>query len=173
MTRWRKGLLLAAIQIAVVLSLGGKLLYERATCPRVWVESQAFDPELPIRGRYLSQRLLFKAEGFTYEQPNSEQRSTLFLNRHWAKLEVRDNQLIATPQKNGPGERIRLEKAADGSLVALSAQPVLFFIPDVARAPTLKEGQELWVEVTVPPKGPPRPIQLGVKQAGVITPLKF
>jgi hypothetical protein len=31
----------------------------------------------------------------------------------------------------------------------------------------MKAGQELWIEVTVPPKGPPRPMQLAVKEGGV------
>jgi len=37
----------------------------------------------------------------------------------------------------------------------------------------LKAGQELWVEVTVPPKGPPRPLQLALKDNGVWKPLNF
>ena len=38
-----------------------------------------------------------------------------------------------------------------------------YFIPDRAKGPfPLQAGQELWVEVTIPPSGPPRPIQLAV-----------
>jgi hypothetical protein len=37
MSASRKGLLLAALQLALVLSLGGKLLFDRMTRPRVWV----------------------------------------------------------------------------------------------------------------------------------------
>jgi len=38
----------------------------------------------------------------------------------------------------------------------------------------LSKGQELWAEVTVPPKGPPRPIQLALKEAdGAWKPLAF
>ena len=36
-----------------------------------------------------------------------------------------------------------------------------------------KSRQELWIEVTVPPKGPPRPMQLALKQDGVWKPLAF
>ena len=32
-------------------------------------------------------------------------------------------------------------------------------------------GHELWIEVTVPPKGPPRPLQLAEKENGVWKPL--
>lgn len=173
MTNWHKGLLLGAIQIAAVLSLGGKLLYDRMTYPRVWVQSQVYDPELPIRGRYLSQQLRFKAEGFTYKQPPPKTGNAWYLNRHRAKLQVRDNELIATPRRTGPGEWISLQKAANGSIFAVSEKPVLFFIPDVAEVPRLKKDEELWVEVTVPAKGPPRPIRIGIKKNGLITPLDF
>jgi hypothetical protein len=41
----------------------------------------------------------------------------------------------------------------------------LFFIPDTAKDPTgLPRGDELWVLATIPRKGPPRPIALGVKK---------
>lgn len=31
--------------------------------------------------------------------------------------------------------------------------------------------RQLWAEVTLPRKGPPRPIRLGVKKGGLLTPL--
>jgi len=37
----------------------------------------------------------------------------------------------------------------------------------------LKAGEEMWVEVTVPAKGPPRPLRVGIKKDGVITPMVF
>ena len=47
-----------------------------------------------------------------------------------------------------------------------------YFIPDAAKTPfPLKKGEELWVEVTVPPMGPPRPIQLAISKDGAFTPL--
>jgi hypothetical protein len=52
--------------------------------------------------------------------------------------------------------------------------PVDFYIPEHAAIPSpLKAGQELWIEVTVPPNGPPRPLQLALKQDGVWKPLAF
>jgi len=41
-----------------VLAVGGKLFYDRASLPRVWVETAGVDPYLPIRGRYASLRLV-------------------------------------------------------------------------------------------------------------------
>jgi hypothetical protein len=44
----------ALIQILIVSSLGAKLLYDRRTRPQAWFLTQRYDPNLPIRGRYLS-----------------------------------------------------------------------------------------------------------------------
>ena len=172
MSETRKGLLLAAIQIALVLSLGAKLLYDRMTRPRVWVLSEVYDPELPIRGRYLSERLRFRAEGFEYK-PAARDSSDWYQNQYWAYLEVREGQLIGKSEGAGPGQWVHVHKNDDGSLAAVSDEPVLLFVPDNADIPTLKRGQEIWVEVTVPAKGPPRPIRIGIKENGVLTPLNL
>jgi hypothetical protein len=51
-------------------------------------------------------------------------------------------------------------------------QPADFFIADTAKSPLpVQNDQELWIEVTVPPKGPPRPLQLALKDHGVWKPL--
>jgi hypothetical protein len=172
-SRMRKRLLLGAIQIALVLSLGAKLLYDRMARPRVWVLSEVYDPELPIRGRYLSERLRLPPEGFTYTEVNQRNSSDWYMNRQWAYLEVRNGQLIAKQQGSGPGEWIHLHKNNDGTIVALSEEPVLVFISEHAQVPSLKAGQETWVEVTVPAQGPPRPIRIGIKKDGVLTPLNL
>ena len=45
--------------------------------------------------------------------------------------------------------------------------------PRVEGLGPLQPGEELWVEVTVPPAGPPRAIQLAVSGNGNFTPIKF
>jgi hypothetical protein len=169
MSASRKGLLLGALQLALVLSLGGKLLFDRMTRPRAWVLAQAYDPELPIRGRYLTQRLQMPVEGFTYQRMVGDS----VTNRQWAYLEVRNGQLIAKEQGSGPGEWVSLRKNPDGSMVAIGEEPVLVFISEHADVPMLKPHEEMWVEVTVPAKGQPRPIRLGIKKDGVLTPLQL
>jgi hypothetical protein len=169
----RKGLLLGAIQIALVLSLGAKLLYDRKTRPRVWVLAQIYDPNLPIRGRYLSERLQLPAEGFTYKEATRRNESDWYLNQQWAYLDIRDSRLIAEPQGDGSAEWVNLHKNHDGTIVAFTQEPVLLFIPDSAEIPILGPGQEMWVEVTVPAKGPPRPIRIGIKKDGVLAPINL
>jgi hypothetical protein len=152
MTSLQKGLILAGVQIALVMSLGAKLVIDRSMLPRVWVKTVPFDPDLPIRGRYVSLRLMVDARGFPEGAVYSP-----------AELSVEGGKLVAKP-------------ADDSNVHVMSgmsiAEPVAFFIPEHVADPSWRKvGEEMWVEVTVPKRGPPRPIRLGVKKDGVLTPL--
>jgi hypothetical protein len=117
--RW-KGVILAALQCALVLSLSGKLLYDRSTRPRVWVKTAPRDPAMPIRGRYLALRLVPEKDAQWY------------------------------PETKGA--------------------TVVYFVPEhtlpFETARVARDAPELWAEVTIPRKGPPRPIRLALKKAG-------
>ena len=114
MKRLYRGIAVALLQCLIVLSLAGKYAIDRERLPRVWARALPADPNLPIRGRYVSLRL----EGWTLREP------------------------------------------------------VAFFIPEHVPDPSRRStGEELWVEVSVPRSGPPRPIRLAVKKNGVLTPL--
>ena len=78
MTLFRKALILAGIQCLMVLSLAGKLLYDRATCPRVWVRTAPWDPSLPIRGRYLALQLV-PDPGAPYHERTYHERVLFFV----------------------------------------------------------------------------------------------
>jgi hypothetical protein len=165
MKPYLKGVLLAALHLVIVGSLGAKLLYDRATQPRVWVRTVPYDPDLPIRGRYVSLRLQVHAEGL---QP--PRKKDLSSSRNSVLLQVREQKLIAIPD---PVDRDWSMAGANvswmeekGIAKAFLSQPVLFFIPEHAKDPSRRPpGEELWAEVTLPKKGPPRPIRLGVKSA--------
>ena len=77
----QKGLIFAGLQCLMVLSLTGKLLYDRATCPRVWVKTAPWDPNLPIRGRYLSLQLQPES-GAAYFTETYHQRVLFFVPEH-------------------------------------------------------------------------------------------
>ena len=49
-----RAILLLLIQATLVLSIAGKYLYERKTCPRIWVRAAQFNTNQPFRGRYLA-----------------------------------------------------------------------------------------------------------------------
>ena len=173
MSAMKKGWLLGAIQLLMVLSLSGKLLYDRTTRPRAWALTQGYDPDLPIRGRYLTQRLRMPVEGFEYAIAKNGQGGDWYLNRHWAYFEAQGGELVAKSTGEGTAGWIIVQKKADGGLEAVSEEPVLVFIPERAVVPSLRSGQEMWIEVTLPRKGPPRPIRMGVKKNGTIEPIVF
>jgi len=171
----QKGVILAALQLALVASLAGKYAIDRARFPRVWAQTVAYDPDLPIRGRYLSVRLRVNADrvyaGAELPKGNiinfwSDQRDVY--------LRAEGGQLVAYPAPQPTGLRVTRWKARNGEVVAGLTEQVDFFFPEHAVDPSIrKTGEELWVEVTVPAKGPPRPVRLAVKQGDTFTPLEI
>ena len=157
----RKGAIVAALHVVIVASVGVKLLVDRSTRPRVWARTAPYDPDLPIRGRYVRLRLE-AVPGPDFDAPLAYDRNVT--------LSARNGQLVATPSDAG-ANLARISSRGD-QRIALLAIPVAYFIPEHIPDPSVrKPGEELWVEVTVPGDGPPRPIRLGVRRNGVLTPL--
>ncbi len=151
-----RGLIIGALQCLMVLSIAGKYAMERTSLPRVWANATPYDPSLPIRGRYISLRLRVDVpENFGgYYQS--------------VRLQVENSRLTATLAS---GAGLTISKFPRGWILA---QPVAFFIPDNVPDPSqLKPGEELWVEVSVPKTGLPRPLRLAIKKDGTMTPLQF
>jgi hypothetical protein len=185
-------LVLLAVQLAVVSSIAAKYLYERWTCPRVWTRAAAYDPELTMRGRYLSMQLQVDGCKTTLPSTQDAVSSRSFVASYQsgpngmrqrvqvafpARLGVEDGKLVAVRIASGSGNEggqtvsAWVDRPCDAMRLA---DPVNFYIAEHAANPLpVKAGQELWVEVTVPPKGTPRPIQLALKENGVWRPLAF
>jgi hypothetical protein len=174
MSKLTKGLILAGIQLAIVASLGAKLGIDRARLPRVWAKVRSYDPDLPIRGRYLSLQLAVQMQpvgegGIKTPKPETKV-PCASLN---GKLVARNGQLAATPTEYGKGVLLTTCLAPNSREVWLM-QPVLYFLPEHAENPMqMARGGELWAEVTVPKAGPPRPIRLAVKKGNSFTPLEI
>jgi hypothetical protein len=160
-----KGMIIALIHVCIVSSLGAKLLYDRSVRPRVWVLATPFDPDLPIRGRYVSLQLVVQPRGIQKTTPGPG-----WVPPQSAVLNIENGRLVAVaaPNKVGydpEGTHVRFIQRQDRQFAVLE-QPVAFFIPEHVPDPSRRQaGEELWVEVTIPRKGPPRPIRLGVKKA--------
>jgi hypothetical protein len=174
MKPWVKGVVIAAVQAGLVASLGAKLLYDRATQPRVWALTAPYDPSLPIRGRYVSLQLVVEPRGIPETKPGAG-----FQSSPPVILRVEGDRLVADAilRERGynPSDlRLRTLTRGDKKLSVLD-KPVAFFISENSPDPSRRQsGEELWVEVTIPKKGPPRPIRLGVKQGdGLIIPLEL
>jgi hypothetical protein len=164
-----KGVVLAAIHIVIVCSLGAKLLIDRAHYPRVWVKAAAYDPNLPIRGRYASVRLIIDAPA-AQAKPLMEYDGVAYpSNVQRARLVVQNGKLIAIDDNWGT---VYYRRMTNDQVQLYDS--IAFFINERVKDPTVRAGdEELWVEVTVPRKGPPRPIRLAVKKNGSMQPLQL
>jgi hypothetical protein len=166
---FKRGLILLIVQLVLVGSLAAKYFNDRARYPRAWVKTLPYDPNLPIRGRYVTMTAVIETDAFPAGKkvPESER-----FEYFCAALSVRDGKLFGRKAEDGSS----CEMAGFfGRTEATLQSPLAYFIPDTAKDPARESAEnkeELWVEVTVPPKGPPRPLRLGVKKPdGEIRPL--
>lgn len=166
MTPLTRGLVIAVVHVALVAVVGGVLLYERNTLPGAWALTTGVDPVLPIRGRYVSLRLVVEPRGELPAEGVPEHGQIVETT-----LSVEGGRLIATALPMAEieaalgrrGQSIQRVQTPAGRVWTL-IEPIAFFLPEDAPDPTrLEPGQELWAEVTVPPDGPPRPIRLEVR----------
>jgi hypothetical protein len=170
-----KGLIIAAVHIALVASLGAKLLYDRATRPRVWARSAPYDPNLPIRGRYVSLQLAVEPRGVREPRTGSQWQPPEPVVMRLENNRLIGEALSAQDSEFNSSDLHVLFIERRGEKLAVLDHPIAYFIPEHIPDPSIRPGgEELWVEVTVPRKGPPRPIQLGVKKGdGPIVPLEI
>ena len=185
-------LALLIVQVLLVSSVAAKYEYQRWRCPRVWTRAGGYDPELLLRGRYLSLQL--NVHGCQSTLPSAKQAlfprdvsgaaipGPFFVRRFpqvqfRADLKVQNNSLAAIriqePEREPAGQMVDAWAGQSCQAMTLDS-PVYFYISEKApRIFPLKAKQELWIEVTVPPKGPPRPLQLALKENGLWKPLAF
>lgn len=148
------------------------MLLERMVRPRGWVITEAVDPNLPIRGRYIVLRVAAPARDLR-DLPAGRVR---FVVRH-GQVEAID----AANAEPSSSEPLPASLRIDGrGTMALLNQPLAFFLPPDVPDPSNRpragfQGERLWVEVTLPRRGLPRPIRLGLAPEGstTITPLQL
>lgn len=88
-----------------------------------------------------------------------------------SRLEAYDGKLYAI--EDPTARHWVVERRCGDSPCWQLANALAFFIPEKVPDPSRQPaGEALWVEVTVPPRGPPRPIRLGVMKKGSLTPLQ-
>lgn len=183
---------LLILQLMLVSAVAAKYEVDRWRFPRVWTRAFGYDPQLPLRGRYLALQL--RVDGCESTLPSAAQaRFPRDVNgsaipgpfivgqfptvRFPAVLSVEKGRLeavrIQDEDKRHEGQIVDAWAGASCDAMMLD-RPVDFYIPDNASALfPLKPGQELWIEATIPPEGPPRPMQLAIKQSGEWKPLPF
>jgi hypothetical protein len=147
-----RGIAVAVLQCAIALSVYAKYTLDRERLPRVWAKAMPVDPNLPLRGRYLSIRLEVETA------PASDQ--TYSGAGH---LTIRDGRLFIENDDAPWDSSTHVSVMRNRDRWALM-EPVAFFLPEHAADPSrVPPAKSLWVEVSVPPKGPPRPIRLEVR----------
>jgi hypothetical protein len=108
----------------------------------------------------------------TYYQGPGQPTTREVFSAYRCDLAMRDGHLIAVA--NNEGEFWVNLRHQDDRLVATVSGNMGYFLPEHANVPFSFRhpgSEELWVEATLPRKGPPRPIRLGIKKDGVLTPL--
>ena len=174
MNAFQRGLIFAALQVALVSSLGAKLLWDRGHLPRGWTVTRGYDPDLIIRGRYTSISLLVKADKVFAD--SSPPQVTPFGRGYGPQnvyLSVENGRVVANPADHYTGLTVNGPEWRDGEKLAMLYPPVAFFLPEHAADPTrIPRSTTLLVEVTIPRKGPPRPIRFGRNLNGTFTPIE-
>ena len=174
---------LLIVQMAIVASVGAQYLYQRWTCQRVWARAVAPDSRPAVTGRYLNLQLV--VDGCKSALPSAKsaefprdingaavqgrfglRAGTIFR----ANLKVESNRLmainVAVDETEREGQQVMALPGTPCEQMRLF-QPVPFYVAENAIDPSrLSAGQELWMEVTVPSTGPPRPLQLALKDNG-------
>lgn len=183
-------LALLVIQLALVSTVAAKYEYQRWSCPRVWTRAFGYDPLLPLRGRYLALQL--RVDGCQSTLPSAKQAQFPRVNGAIApgpytvapmpvgfpaELKVENDRLeairITDAAKQHGSQMVTAFPGKPCSEMMLD-RPVYYYVPDTIRGVMpLKQGQELWIESTLPPQGPPRPTQLAIKDNGGWKPLPF
>ena len=177
---WRKGssvpsgLMVAVVQFSLLMLIGFSFWVDRITRPRAWVATEPVDPDLPIRGRYVSLRLVVPVQVATEDSvPLLEPRASTGSSGIAVQLKVDGDRLVASEETGGaphPGWQRRDTGAAEVTL----EEPLAFFIPPGVEDPSIRAADDpLWVEVTLPRSGLPRPIRLGEERQGRIVPLEL
>jgi len=187
----RASIALLLIQLCIVSSIAAKYLYQRSTCPKVWTRAVAYDPELTMRGRYLSTQLNVDACGVQLPvATNSRRAPAIQFDIHGKVVEAGRYLSAQLAVKNGKltvnkftdddpddhaGQELLIRDTPETCAQSTLQKAVNLYISESAKSPfPLPKGSELWVEVTVPPKGPPRPIAMAIKDsAGHWQPLNY
>ena len=173
----RRGLVVGALQGVLLLVIAGQLLLDRASRPRGWARTEPVDPDLPIRGRYLDLRLVVPME--TSAAPAGAWHSPMLGGFQMVQLGERNRRLVASfavDRDRGTAPLAAKVETRNGRPVALLQEPLAFFLPEHAKDPSERpRGQELWVDVTLPAEGAPRPIRLAADAAddAAIVPLNL
>src|SRR5438046_4851927 len=121
----RKGIILAALQLAIVASLAAKYALDRLRLPRVWAQTVAYDPDLPIRGRYLSVRVRVDAhQVYGGAEPPKGSPVNSWSDQRDVRLRAEGGHLVAYTAPQPTGLRVTNWRTRTGALAVALSDPV-------------------------------------------------
>jgi hypothetical protein len=177
----RASIAVLVIQFFIVSTIAAKYLYQRWTCPHAWTRAVAYDPSLVMRGRYISAQIYVDACGVSLPDrarfASVRPHDVVLYEKHgvgipYLNARIADKNgrlavlsLVDDESSDSRNQRISIRNGSTCSDAFLQ-QPIDFYLSETAKSPfPLAKGQQMWVDVTVPPKGPPRPLGLALKDA--------
>jgi hypothetical protein len=191
MTQAKRGVILLAVQWALVLTTTGKYLWERHTRPQVWTRVELFNErELAFtardpHNRYMAVQLL--ANACTLPPHAVEMESdvdVLAENQGIYKQHPVRKDLVRVVVVDGKLTLVEADGIHTGDKQELYwdlrkpctearlPDNIQFYVPSSDAMPTkLRPGETVWALVTVPKQGPPRPIELALSDATGFHPL--
>jgi hypothetical protein len=182
-------IVLMLVQLAIVASVAAQYMFQRATSPRVWTRADALESQTAVGGRYVRLQLTVdgcqstlpsaKAAEFPRDFAGSATQGKFGLragSMFRADLEVQDKRLVAInvvgDETGRKGQQVMADPGSPCDQMQLWPPLEIYAGGQAAELSRSNADQELWVEVTVPKEGLPRPIQLAVKDHGVWRPIE-
>ena len=153
-----RALVLALVQAALVGLVGVVAVVDRARLPRAFVEVVPWSAS-PVEGRYMVGQVEMPASP-DWKVPVAAGPGG-YTPHAMADVTVRNGQLVAVPGRRYPVDAVTSGGAPVAPRVRL-IQPVRLYLEAGAPSPFARGGSR-WIEVSLPPKGLPRPIQLAAR----------
>ena len=148
----RKSIAVGFLHAGIVLTVWLNYAWQQRTLPRAWARTAPVDPYDLMRGRYVRIGILAQADEAT-RRGRSYDMGELFVEG--GQLHIRKAQCCVA----------YLSQQQSGSEEVTLTEPARFYIAEgIADPSILQPGDELWVELTVPKEGAPRPVQLARKK---------
>jgi hypothetical protein len=157
------------LHAAIVLAIGVQAAVDRQHLPRAWVLARPDTAASAAHGRYLRLHVVPALDAGLAPKLDTVNGRT-FVRPAPVALEARNGRLhahVAAASRvhlGYPGAR------QEGEAVLRPALE-LYVPPAAGSAPELSRQPEVWVEVSVPRQGPPRPLRLGTMKDGRIVPI--
>ncbi len=162
-------LIIGLAQAALVVSLAAQAAWDRANLPRAWVLARPVTSTPAVHGRYIRLQVVPLVDpGLGPIRDSINER--IIIRPTAVRLEARDGRLLAHKTPVSGVHLVFRDNRKEGEVVLGPA--IDCYLPPADGDPSRFLKQEpLWLEVSVPAQGPPRPLRLGTMKEGRVVPI--